>query len=113
MKCSLILSKFLEKICSLFHSIVCLYFFALIPEDGFLVSPHYCLELFIEMGKSFLLSFAFQFPSFHRFVRLSQSVILLFCIFPLLGTVLIPVFLQCHEPPSIVHQMLCLSDLVP
>ena len=37
MKCSLGTSNFLEEICSLSCSIVFLYFFALIPEDGFLI----------------------------------------------------------------------------
>ena len=35
------------------------YFFALITEEGFLVSPCYSLELCIQMGISFLFSFAF------------------------------------------------------
>ena len=39
MKCSLDISKFLEEISSLFHSVVFLYFFALITEEGFLISP--------------------------------------------------------------------------
>ena len=38
MKCSLGISNFLEEISSLSHSIVFLYFFALIPEEGFLIS---------------------------------------------------------------------------
>ena len=36
MKCSLGISNFLEEISSLFHSVVFLYFFALIAEEGFL-----------------------------------------------------------------------------
>ena len=40
MKCSLGISDFLE-ISSLSHSIVFLYFFALIAEEGFLISPCY------------------------------------------------------------------------
>ena len=36
MKCSLGISNFLEEISSLSHSIVFLYFFALITEEGFL-----------------------------------------------------------------------------
>ena len=48
-----------------YHSIVFLYFFALITEDGFLISPCYSLELSIQMGISFLFSFAFLFSSFH------------------------------------------------
>ena len=36
MKCSLGISNFLEEISSLFHSMVFLYFLALITEEGFL-----------------------------------------------------------------------------
>ena len=39
MKCSLDISNFLEEISSLSHSIVLLYFFALITEKSFLLSP--------------------------------------------------------------------------
>ena len=52
MKCSLGISNFLEQISSLSHSIVFLYFFALITEEGFLISPCYSLELCIEIGVS-------------------------------------------------------------
>ena len=64
MKCSLDISNFLEEISSLSHSIVFLYFFALITEEGFLISPSYSLELCIQMGISFLFSFAFSLSSF-------------------------------------------------
>ena len=37
---------------------------ALITEEGFLISPCYSLELCIQMGLSFLFSFAFHFSSF-------------------------------------------------
>ena len=47
----------------LFRSVF-LYFFALITEEGFLISPCYSLELCIQMGVSFLFSFAFG-SSFH------------------------------------------------
>ena len=40
MKGSLGISNFLEENSSLSHSIVFLYFFALITEEGFLISPH-------------------------------------------------------------------------
>ena len=54
MKCSLGISNFLEEISILFYSIVFLYFFALITEEGFLVSPCYSLELsFIWVYLSF------------------------------------------------------------
>ena len=68
MKCSLGISNFLEEISSLSHSVVFLYFFALITEEGFLISPCYSLELYIQMGISFLFSFAFHFPSFHSYL---------------------------------------------
>ena len=38
MKCSFGISDFLKEIASLSHSIVFLYFFALIAEEGFLIS---------------------------------------------------------------------------
>ena len=60
-KCSLDISNFLEQISSFSHSIVFLYFVALITEEGFLISPYYSLELCIQMGISFIFSFAFCF----------------------------------------------------
>ena len=72
------ISNFLEEISSLSHSIFFLSFFALITEEGFLISPCYSLELCIQLGTSFLLSFAFHFSSL--FVRPPQTAILLFCI---------------------------------
>src|SRR5574340_8822 len=69
MKCSLGISNFLEEISSLSHSVVFLYFFALIAEEGFLISPCYSLELCIQMLISFLFSFAFCFSSFHSYLE--------------------------------------------
>jgi len=48
----------LEEISSLSHSIVFLYFFALITEEGFLISPRCSLELCIQMGISSPLPFS-------------------------------------------------------
>ena len=48
MKCSLGISNFLE-IFTLSYSIVFLYSFALITEEGFLISSCYSLELCIQM----------------------------------------------------------------
>ena len=59
MKCFLGISNFLEGTSSPSHSVVFLYFFALITEEGFLVSPCYSLELCIQILISFLFSFAF------------------------------------------------------
>ena len=64
MKCSLGISNYLEEISSLSHSVVSLYFFALITQEGFLISPCYSLELCIQMDISFLFSFAFNFSYF-------------------------------------------------
>ena len=64
MKCSLGVSYFLEEISSHSHSIVFLYFFALITKESFLISPWNSLKLCIQMGRSFLFSFAFWFFSF-------------------------------------------------
>ena len=58
MKCSLGISNFLEEISSLSHSVVFLYFFALIAEEGFVISSCYSLELCIQMLISFFFSFA-------------------------------------------------------
>ena len=52
MKCSLDISNFLEEISSVSHSIVFLYFFSLITEEAFLISPWYSLELCIQMGNA-------------------------------------------------------------
>ena len=60
MKCSLAISNFLEEISSLSHSVLFLYLFALIAEEGFLISFCYSLELCIQMLISFLFSFAFR-----------------------------------------------------
>ena len=68
MKYSLGISNFLEEISSLSNFIVFLYFFALITEEGFLISPCYSLELCIQMGIFFLFSFAFHFSTFHNYL---------------------------------------------
>ena len=63
MKYTFGISNYFEEISSLSHFIVFLYFFALIIEEGFLISPCYSLELCIQMGVFFLFSFAFRSPS--------------------------------------------------
>ena len=55
---------FSKEISSPSHSVAFLYFFALIAEEGFLISSCYSLELCIQMLLSFLFSFAFHFSSF-------------------------------------------------
>ena len=91
MKCSLGISDFLEEISSLSHSIVFLYFFALITEEGFLVSPCYFLELCIQMGISFLYSFALPSLLFTAIFKASSDSHFAFFHFFFLGMVLISV----------------------
>ena len=103
MKCSLGISNFLEEISSLSHSIVFLYFFSLITKEGFLVSPCYSLELCIQMGISFLFSFAFHFSFLSYFKASSDSLFA----FLLLEDGIDHCFRdQCYEPMSIVLQAL-------
>ena len=68
MKCSLNIYNFLEEISSVSYSVVFLYFFSLITEEGFLISPYFSLELSIQMGISFLFFFVFGFSSFHSYL---------------------------------------------
>ena len=99
MKCSLCISNFLKEISGLSHSIVFLYFLALIAEEGFLISPCYSLELCIQMDTSFLFFFAFCFSFFPLlFIRPPQTTILPFFF---LGMVLIPAF--CTMSRASVH----------
>ena len=112
MKCSLGISNFLEEISSLSHSIVFLCFFALITEEGFLISPWYSLELCVQMGISFLFSFAFHFSS-QLFVRPPQRTILPFYIsFSREWCWSLPPE-HCHKLLSIVLRTLCLSEIIP
>ena len=92
MKCSLGISNFLEEISNLSHSVVFLYFFALVAEEGFLISSCYSLELCIQMLIfPFLLCFSLFFFS-QLFVRPPQTAILLLCIsFPWERSVFIPI----------------------
>ena len=90
MKCSFGISDFLEEISNLSHSIVFLYFFALITEEGLLISPCYSLELRIQMGVSFLYSFALYSLLFTAICQASSDNHLAFLHFFCLGMVLIP-----------------------
>ena len=91
MKYSLGISNFLEEISSLSHSVVFFYFFALIAEEGFLISPCYSLKLCIQMLLSFLFSFAFHFLLFSAVCKASPDGHFAFLRFFSMGMVLIPV----------------------
>jgi len=90
MKHSLGISNFLEEISSLSHSIVYLYFFALITEEGFLISTSYFLELCIQMGTSFLFPLPFTSLLFTAICKPSSDSHFAFLHFFSLGMVLIP-----------------------
>ena len=62
-----------EEISSPSHSIAFLYFFALIAEEGFFISPGYSLELCIQMEISFLFSFAFASLLFTAICKASSD----------------------------------------
>ena len=65
------------------------------------------------MGVSFLFSFAFGLSYSQLFVRPPERAILLFCISFSWGMSWSLLPTQYHEPSTIVHQALCLSDLIP
>ena len=113
MKCSLGISNFLEEISSLSHSIVFLYFFALITEEGFLTSPVYSLELCNADGYIFPFLLRLSLLVFSElYVKPPQTTILPFCISLSSGWFWLLLPKQFYKTPSIVLQALCLSDLI-
>ena len=112
MKYSLGISNFLEEISCLSHSIVFLCFFALITEEGFLISPCYSLELCIQMSISFLFSFAFHSSLFSAVCETSSENHFAFLHFFFLGMVLITA--SCTISQTSIHSSSgILSDLTP
>ena len=101
MKCSLGISNFLEEISSLSHSIVFLYFFALITEEGFLISPCYSLELCIQMGISFLSPLPFASFLFSAICKASSDNHFALLHFFFLGMVLITA--SCTMSQTSIH----------
>ena len=91
MKCSFGISNFLEEITSLPHSIVFLCFFALITEEGFLIS-RCSLELCIQMDICLYFSpLPFTSLLFSTICKASSDNHLSFCVsFSPLEMVLIP-----------------------
>ena len=104
MKYSLGISNFLEEISSFSRSIVFLYFFALITDEGFLISPRYSLELCILMGVSFLFSLVFHVFS-QLFVRPPLTRILPFFFFKFL--------IYCQISKWIHHRHTCVPHPEP
>ena len=92
MKCSLGISNFLEEISSLCHSVLFLYFFALIAREGFLISSCCSLEFCIQMLIFFLFSFSlFTYLLFTAIYKTSPCSHFAFLHFFSMGMVLIPV----------------------
>ena len=110
MKYSLGISYFLEEISRLSHSIV-FHFFALITEEGFLISPYYSLELCIQMGISFhfLLFTSFLFLTICKASSGNHFAFLHFFFF---GMVLITASCTMSQT-SIPSSSGTLSDLIP
>ena len=113
MKCSLGISNFLKEISSFpfycFPLFLCtdhwgrlsylsLLFFGTLHSNGYIFP--------------FLICFSLLFFS-QLFVRTPQTAILPFCISFSWGWSWSFSPVQCHKLPSIVHQALCLSDLIP
>ena len=110
MKHSFDLSSFLEEISSLSHSIVFLYFFALITEEGLFFLAILWNSTFKWVYLSFLLCLSLLFFA-QVFVRPPQTTILPFCIYFSWGWSWSLPPIQC--PLSTVLQALCLSDRIP
>ena len=101
MKCSLGISNFLEEISSLSHSVVFLYFFELIAEEGFLIS---LAILWNSAFRCLHLSFSpLLFPSllFTAICKASPDSHFAFLHFFSMGMVLIPV--SCTMSRTSVH----------
>ena len=107
MKFSLGFSNFLEEISTLSQSIAFLYFFfALINEERFLTSPCYSSEFYIQMGISFFSTLPLACLLFSAICKASSDNLFVFLHFFFLGMVLTLPLVQCHEPLSIVFQVL-------
>ena len=109
------ISNFLKEICSISHSIVFLYFFALITEEDFLISPCYSLELafkWVYLSFSPLLFASLLLTAICKASSDKKSHFAFLHSF-FLGMVLIPV--SCTMSRNSVHSLsgTLSSDLVP
>ena len=95
------ISNFIEERSGLSYSIVFLYFFALITEEGILISPCYSLKLCIQMGVSFLFPLPLASLLFSAICKDLLDNHFAFLHYFFLGMVLIPVF--CTMSQTSVH----------
>ena len=104
--------NFLEGISCLSHSVVFLYFFALITEEGFLIFLCYSLELCIQMSISFLSSLPLASLLFSAICKASSDSHFPFFHFVFLGMILISA--SCAMSQTSIHSSSgSLSDLIP
>ena len=75
-KCSLVISNFLEEISRLSHSIVFLYLLHCSRKKAFFLSPCYSLELSIQLGVSFPFPFPFASLFFSAIFKVFSTIIL-------------------------------------
>ena len=110
MKCPLGIYNFIEEISSLSHSIVFLYFFALITKEVFLISIVW--NFAFKWVYLFFSPLLFASILFKAICKTSSDSHFAFSHFFFLGMVLIPV--SCTMSRTSVHssQALYLSDLV-
>ena len=112
MKCSLVISNFLEEGSSLSHSIVFLYFFALMNEEGFLISPCYSWNSAFSWIYLSLSPLPFTSLLFLAICKASSDNHFAFLCFFFLGMVLITA--SCTMSWTPIHSSSdTLSDLIP
>ena len=111
MKCSLSISNYLEEMSSFPQSIVFLYFFAMITEKGFLISPCFSLELWFKWVYLSFSPLPFTSLLSTAICKASSDSHLASLHFFFLGMILL--FVSCTMSWTSVLQTLCLSDLTP
>ena len=98
--------NFLEEISSLSHSVVFLYFFALIAEEGFLISPFILWNSAFKWEYLSFASFLFASILFTAVCKASSDYHFAFLHFFSMGMVLSLSPVQSQEPLSVVLQAL-------
>ena len=122
MKYSLGISNFLEEISSLPHSIIFLYFFALITEEGFLISPSFNINIFQNLQFSCFptLSPSYSITHLHTHLLTFSSLSLLSSGHSLLPSFIIssthsfiPLNQQFLKGAPAISQALCMALRMP